>query len=658
MKQTHTADQRYATFVLAVDDLEWTKHWLGRLRCDQMFVSIARLPGIVPRVHIRAVESKATSKIEPVEPSPSGEYFSEAVDQTVATLDALWAVLAPTAEDTLVEDLRFSSFIEHLASVALSDLHPFEPGDGEATRVLRTISALSQRSIPSEEIDLEGLAVCTQYRAAVSRLKNTVEIPGAVRSWRITLVRAGSDEVNTLLGAQVASAIIDMGVATESPEKITPVPLGPAAVETAAAPVQVSKVPMRREPEPASPIAQITPPAGTGDETSERGTNASVAGESGPESTTATTESAGDIIHSHANTSAVLTQDLYLACRRRGFQVDAPEQENIVVGPAVVSMSLALHPGASIRPIEAVVEDLAREVGVPSITVENDPERPFHLRFLVARKDREFPELPSAIAPIVDVRSQAYSGLYLGRTLAGHDQLSYVSTWPHMLIGGTTGSGKTTFIRSLLRQLARTSPGLVKAIIVDGKGEVDYFHVLSPDHYVSGFPDVILGQADVPAVFEWLVAEEIPARQKLIRERALAAPQQRPRNARELYIASAPQGHADPFPPLIVVIDEFAEIMLRGGATATQFEQRVQQVAQMGRSPLIHMILATQRPDSSVISGAIKANLDARVALRLPTFHDSLTILGGKGAEVLLGRGDLVFRAAEQPPIRLQGYTA
>src|SRR5690606_31499068 len=113
-----------------------------------------------------------------------------------------------------------------------------------------------------------------------------------------------------------------------------------------------------------------------------------------------------------------------------------------------------------------------------------------------------------------------------------------------------------------------------------------------------------------------------------------------------------------PFPPLFIVIDEFAEIMLAGGTAASQFESRVQQITQVGRSVMVHLLLATQRPDATVVRGAVKANLDARVALRLPTHHDSMTALGGGGAERLLGKGDFIFRSSSHPTERLQGYAA
>lgn len=226
-----------------------------------------------------------------------------------------------------------------------------------------------------------------------------------------------------------------------------------------------------------------------------------------------------------------------------------------------------------------------------------------------------------------------------------------------MLVGGTTGSGKTTFIRSLLRQLGRFNSRYLDVVVVDGKGEVDYFNVLPPEFFADRFPEIVLGHQHVTGVFDWVVEEEIPRRRQIVLERAKRTPDERPKPARELYVASAGSGSVDPFPALIVVIDEFAEIMIAGGATAQAFEQRVQQVTQVGRSVLVHLVLATQRPDTSVVRGAIKANLDARVALRLPTHHDSMTVLGGRRrATSRARRPDLPGCGTDA--IRLQGYSA
>ena len=506
-----------------------------------------------------------------------------------------------------MEDLRFAAFIEHLASVALSDLYPLEPGDQIAMAVLKTISdfSLTRRL---EGIELDGVAVCTQYRAASPRKVVETEIAGEERAWTIYMVRAGTGEVDSLLGSGITDLVIDL------------------------------------EPEEEGPPVDEQPGDGLGE------------GGEPDESARLTAE----IVELTGSSDAAnASTDLFLACRHRGFHVGRPDPRFVVVGPSLISISMELQAGASIRPIEQATEDLAREVGVPSISVENDPDHPFHVRFLLARQDRVFPGLPSVAAPLCDLESQSYLGFFLGETLTGENFQSWLSAWPHMLVAGTTGSGKTTFLRSLLRQIGAMPTEAIQVAIVDGKGEIDYFNVLEAGYFAPEFPEVLLGHTHALDVLEWVVNAEIPRRRALIVERARATPEGRPPSAREVFTNSLSGTREAPFPALTVFIDEFAEIMLAGrGGNAKRFEQLVQQITQVGRSVLVHLVLATQRPDSVVVAGGIKANLDARVALRLPTHHDSMTILGGKGAETLLGRGDFIFRSAGQAAVRLQGYSA
>src|SRR5262249_10498118 len=140
-------------------------------------------------------------------------------------------------------------------------------------------------------------------------------------------------------------------------------------------------------------------------------------------------------------------------------------------GPTLISVPVALKAGASLKPIAASAGDLARELGVRSLVVENDPARPYHVRFLVPRADRVFPTLPEAPP---EAASEHYLPLWLGAEVDGTPYRSQVSEWPHLLVAGTTGSGKTTFLRSLLFQIDRLPEAQGKVIIVDGKGEFDY----------------------------------------------------------------------------------------------------------------------------------------------------------------------------------------
>ncbi len=175
------------------------------------------------------------------------------------------------------------------------------------------------------------------------------------------------------------------------------------------------------------------------------------------------------------------------------------------------------------------------------------------------------------------------------------------------------------------------------------------------DRFVSEFPEVLLGHSHVCPVLRWLVNEEIAKRRSQLIGYFRTNPRV-PKAPRQAYVSSIQGGKDFPVSPILVVVDEFAEIMLAAGPSAREFEDLVQRVVQAGRSALVHIVLATQRPDANVLRGAIKANLPSRVALALPSHHDSMTVLNSSGAEELLGLGDLIFQTSTVEKIRLQGY--
>lgn len=639
------ATSDYADYVLSVDDLEWTKHWLGQKRCDQIHVRIALSDDAAPAMRIRAVESKASGSTRELQVTEDEAPFDEAIEQIVQTLEALLAIADPESGGSVVEDLRFAGFVEHLAEVVLAEAYPVLPTDAGTRHALGVLSDLSTRTLRMSDIDVDGFAVCTQYRATVDRLEATVTRTIHGRDIQIKCIRVGADEVNQLLGPTSApeptpGGEVRRGVEEqfESVEDIETVRVPSEEQSTAAA-----------ETEPA--VTEVLPGVGSEQAVSDR-----------PHDEPALVGRHGSAASGNADAGLLdadlrLARDLYIACVHRGFKVEIADPPDVVVGPTVIGVGLVLETGASLRPIEAALEDLAREIGVSAenLMVRNHPDRRSHIQFLIPRADRDFPPLPDAAAPLVDAASSAYLGVHVGRDLSGSDVVSYVSRWPHLLVAGSTTSGKTTLLRAMLMQFDRAPVGLLKCVVVDGKQETDYFGVLTPERFVERYPDVLLGHEQVVDVFSWVVDEEIPRRRDIHRQ--LVVEQRERRSPRDIYVDAVTSGEDPPFAPLVVLVDEFAQLMLAGPATAREFERRVQQVAQVGRSMMVHLLLATQRPDANVISGAIKTNFPARVALSVPTHHDSMTMLGGAGAEKLMGRGDMIFRELERPDVRLQGYS-
>ena len=300
--------------------------------------------------------------------------------------------------------------------------------------------------------------------------------------------------------------------------------------------------------------------------------------------------------------------------------------------------------------MQRVAKDLARDLGVTSVDIKND-SLPKRVLVLVPRKDRVFPIQPE-ILPVPS--SDSYLPIYVGQELDGTEHVSTIQSWPHALIAGTTGSGKTSFLRGVIKQIASDTRFPSKLIVVDGKGESDYFGLAPEESFHENWSKPQLSIDSTVEILEWLVKEEIPRRRHLVNE--IAEKKNSRVDAREEYLNRLNLKEVLLFSPLVVVIDEFAELMLRGGNVMKDFIDNVSSVSQTGRSTLVHLLLATQRPDRKIVPGRIHANLDTKIALRVPTPADSMTVLGHGGAEKLLGRGDMLFSWKGNADLRLQGY--
>jgi S-DNA-T family DNA segregation ATPase FtsK/SpoIIIE len=270
---------------------------------------------------------------------------------------------------------------------------------------------------------------------------------------------------------------------------------------------------------------------------------------------------------------------------------------------------------------------------------------------LVPRKDRQFPSQPTDL-PEID--KDSYLPIYVGQELDGTDHISSIQSWPHALIAGTTGSGKTSFLRGVISQVAGDTRFPSHLIVVDGKGESDYRGLAKDQNYHPNWVGPQLSIDTTIEILEWLVELEIPRRRKILNE--LADARNGRVDAKDEYLRLVHEGLLCDFSPIVLVIDEFAELMLRGGKSMNSFADHVSSVSQTGRSTLVHMLLATQRPDRKILPGRIHANLDTKIALRVPTPADSMTVLGHGGAEKLLGRGDMLFSWKGTGDKRIQGY--
>lgn len=309
-------------------------------------------------------------------------------------------------------------------------------------------------------------------------------------------------------------------------------------------------------------------------------------------------------------------------------------------GPAVTQYALEVSIGTKLSKINALSNDLALALAAPTGQIRI--EAPIPGRSLVGI------ELPNRAPEFVSLRkmleadsmknSKSKLAVALGLDVSGNPVTGDIAKMPHVLIAGSTGSGKSVCINAFISSiLFRASPQEVKFIMVDPKrveltGYNGIPHLLSP---VIVEPDKVL------SALKWSMAE-MDRRYKLFAEVG----------ARNIETYNELSGF-QAVPYIVIIIDELADVMMYAQVEA---EDAITRIAQMARATGIHLVLATQRPSVDVITGLIKANVPTRVSFAVSSMIDSRVIIDGPGAEKLLGRGDMLFIPPDQAkPTRIQG---
>ena len=606
-----TCSDAAVRLTLSLDDLGWTRAWLSResgLRADFLVVSLMRDGRIVFQV----VESKSEESGMKIPCSATAPQFAEAIGQVSRTL-AMLDEIATATSPTLDQDLRYTSLIEQLMACAMAA--SADLGGELRSMAIDAINSLSKREA---QIEFRSLVVLTQ--AGINAPRET-----KVLDDRISIVWAGNPDVEKTFGLKPGFALTAPSPALPNPAKSHP-----------------RRAAHQNTERTGKESLDSTHPADEG--TSNDGGNE---------------EGQKESVQLAVPDSPVgnMARSFITAAKLHGIPVSSPDPVYLQAGPAVFNFGVRLREGAKVRDFQARIEDIARDAGLgelgASISIENDKNEPRTVRVQMPRQDREFPDLPEAHSgPIGD--DNTYLPFFIGQTIDGLDYKSSLEAWPHMLVAGTSNSGKTTFLKSLLRQANNFGPGLIQTLIVDGKSETDYFGIVDRSMYPGTFSEVQQGQDNVVEVLKWAV-DEMETRRKRIVDLAKKT-SNRAIKAADLYRLAIKEDRAPDVIPLLIVIDEFAEIMLRGKKEVEHFENLVQRIAQAGRGSLIHIVLATQRPDRSIIRGSIKANLNCRAVFRLPIQADSVTVLGHAGAERLLIHGDMLFKSGPAAATRLQGY--
>ncbi len=334
------------------------------------------------------------------------------------------------------------------------------------------------------------------------------------------------------------------------------------------------------------------------------------------------------------------------------------EIRHIRPGPVVTLYELEPAPGTKSARVIGLAEDIARSMSAISARIAVVPGRNA-IGIELPNSHREPVHLREILESRVFERSKARLPLALGKDIGGEPVVVDLATMPHLLVAGTTGSGKSVGLNAMIISLlARLTPEECRLILVDPKMlELSIYegipHLLTP---------VVTEPKKAVVALKWAVHEMEERYRAMARlgVRNLVAYNERLEQARrrgETLTRKVQVGFDDetgepvyeeeefdfePLPMIVVVIDEMADLMLVAGK---EVEATVQRLAQMARAAGIHLIMATQRPSVDVITGTIKANFPTRISFQVTSKIDSRTILGEQGAEQLLGRGDMLFMA-------------
>lgn len=307
-------------------------------------------------------------------------------------------------------------------------------------------------------------------------------------------------------------------------------------------------------------------------------------------------------------------------------------------GPTVTQYQVLPEPSVKVARIEAVAPDLALVLAARSIRVE----APIPGRSAVGI------EIPNAVPHPVGLReifedaaadASAFALPFaVGRDVAGTARIADLARLPHLLVAGATGSGKSVMVNAILTSLLlRADPDELRLILIDPK-RVELGTYASLPHLLT---PIVTEANKARRALTWAVGE-MERRYGLLAESGV----------RDLPSYNE-ERKADRLPYIVIVVDEMADLMMHEGK---RVEEPVVRIAQKARAVGIHLVIATQRPSVDVVTGLIKANIPARIAFAMASQIDSRTVIDGPGAEALLGKGDLLFSAADMPkPVRHQG---
>jgi DNA segregation ATPase FtsK/SpoIIIE, S-DNA-T family len=339
----------------------------------------------------------------------------------------------------------------------------------------------------------------------------------------------------------------------------------------------------------------------------------------------------------------------------RDFNVDA-QVVGYQTGPVITLFEIALAPGVKVAQISNLATDIARALAVPGVRVVPPRFGKDTIGVEIPNLKKEMVRIKELMGHAPKAEKEMHLPLYLGKDAGGNPIVADLAGMPHMLIAGTTGSGKSVCINSIIISLLMTrSPEDVRLILVDPK----MVEMAAFDNIPHLPCPIVHDMGKAEEILEW-AATKMDERYELLKEANVKNIASFNRLSREdIYkrfdVSTAEEKAQVPtrLPYYVIIIDELADLIMTADR---EVETHIIRIAQKARAVGIHLILATQRPSVNVVTGLIKSNMPCRVSFRVASRQESRIVLDQNGAEVLLGQGDMLFlQPGNSTLVRAQG---